>query len=81
MLISVIGVHIGRGIPMNLGEKQDLVDELRRQIELCARQVDAYSNKRDKNAKNMWYYWYGRREECEQILAYIQNKMEQPALK
>lgn len=66
---------------MNLGEKQDLVDELRRQIELCARQVDAYSNKRDKNAKNMWYYWYGRREECEQILAYIQNKMEQPALK
>lgn len=60
MLISVISVHIGRGIPMNLGEKQDLVDELRRQIELCARQVDAYSNKRDKNAKNMWYYWYGR---------------------
>lgn len=80
MLSGVISLHTGRGIPMNLDEKQDLVEELRRQIELCARQVDAYANKRDKNAKNMWYYWYGRREECEQILSYIQNHTAQPAL-
>lgn len=67
------------GIPMN-PEDKDLISELLRQIGVCEQQVNAYSNKRDKDAKNMWYYWYGRREACEQMLAYVQNRAEEPAL-
>ncbi len=52
-------------------EDKELIDELLRQIDICEHQVNAYSNKRDKDSKNMWYYWYGRREACDQILAYI----------
>ncbi len=42
-------------------EDKELIDELLRQIDICEHQVNAYSNKRDKDSKNMWYYWYGRR--------------------
>ena len=47
-------------------EDKELIDELLRQIDICEHQVNAYSNKRDKDSKNMWYYWYGRREACDQ---------------
>lgn len=46
-------------------EDKELIDELLRQIDICEHQVNAYSNKRDKDSKNMWYYWYGRREACD----------------
>lgn len=36
-------------------EDKDLISELLRQIGVCEQQVNAYSNKRDKDAKNMWY--------------------------
>ena len=38
-------------------EDKELIDELLRQIDICEHQVNAYSNKRDKDSKNMWYYW------------------------
>ena len=59
-------------------EDKELIDELLRQIDICEHQVNAYSNKRDKDSKNMWYYWYGRREACDQILAYIRNRIGKP---
>ena len=61
-------------------EDKELIDELLRQIDICEHQVNAYSNKRDKDSKNMWYYWYGRREACAQILAYIRNRIGEAAL-
>ena len=62
-------------------EDKELIDELLRQIDICEHQVNAYSNKRDKDSKNMWYYWSGRREACDQILAYIRNRIGEAALK
>ena len=63
---------------MDIEQNRDFIEELRRQIELCENQVNAYSNKRDKDSRQMWYYWYGRREACEQMLAYLLNNMEKP---
>ena len=34
-------------------EDKELIDELLRQIDICEHQVNAYSNKRDKDSKNM----------------------------
>lgn len=63
---------------MAIEQNQEFIEELRRQIGMCENQVNAYSNKRDKDSRHMWYYWYGRREACEQMLAYLQNNTEQP---